>query len=72
MGRCVFVAPDISCDGCARSIQKALGTVAGVRKVEVNVAEKKVVVDYGEGSVAPTELLRVLDEAGFPASLESA
>jgi copper chaperone len=60
----VFVAPEITCGGCASSIKNALGKVAGVSNVDVNVAEKKVKVEHGE-AVSRETIAEALDRAGF-------
>ena len=57
--------PDIVCGGCASAIKKALGGLAGVSNVEVDVAVKKVIVSH-EGSVSRETLAAALDRAGFP------
>ena len=60
-------APDIQCDGCANSIKRALGRIAGIESVEVDVPAKNVTVKYE----APADLAGIesaLDRAGFPVS----
>lgn len=60
-------APEIVCGGCASSIKKALGNLAGVSGVDVDVATKKVKVEHGE-SVSRERILDALDRAGYSAS----
>ena len=57
-------APEIVCGGCASSIKKALGSVAGVADVAVDVATKKVTVKHGEG-VSRETIAEALDRAGY-------
>ena len=59
-------APEIVCGGCATSIKKALGNVAGVAEVEVDVTSKKVTVQHDE-SVTRDAIADALDRAGFSA-----
>jgi len=59
-------APAIECDGCARSIKKALGKLAGVESVEVDVVRKEVTVLFDEGLVHQQDLEAALARAGFP------
>ena len=62
-----FNAPDIECDGCANSIKRALGRVAGIQTVEVDVPARNVTVSYE--APADTEAVRsALESAGFPVS----
>ncbi len=57
-------APEIVCGGCASSIKKALGNVAGVAEVDVDVAKKKVTVKHDE-NVSREKIADVLDRAGY-------
>ena len=57
-------APEIVCGGCASSIKKALGNVAGVSEVEVDVATKKVTVNHDE-NVSREKIVDALDGAGY-------
>ncbi|MDQ3712086.1 MAG: heavy-metal-associated domain-containing protein [Acidobacteriota bacterium] len=57
-------APEIVCGGCASSIKKALGNVAGVSEVDVDVVSKKVTVKHGE-NVSCETITDALDRAGY-------
>jgi copper chaperone len=57
-------APEIVCGGCASSIKKALGNVAGVSEVDVDVATKNVTVNHDE-NVSREKIADVLDRAGY-------
>lgn len=59
--------PDIECDGCANSIQRALGRLAGVQSVQVDVTEKRVSVEYESANVTAEAIRSRLEQAGFPA-----
>jgi len=65
--RTTATAPDIVCGGCANAIKNAFGRVDGVSNVEVDVATKQVSVDH-ESSITRDDIIRVLEDAGFPAS----
>ena len=62
-----LTASDIVCGGCANAIRNAFGRIDGVTNVEVDVATKRVSVDH-EAGVTHDDIVKVLDEAGFPAS----
>ena len=66
-----FTAPDITCEGCAGTIKKALGTIPGLSSVSVDVATKAVTIDHGE-KVPREELEAALERAGYPAADNSA
>lgn len=61
-------APDIECDGCARSIQAAVGTLTGVEAIDVDVAAKTVRV-LADNAVSTGAILAAMDKAGFSAEL---
>lgn len=60
-------APDITCGGCAASIKNALARVEGVGEVDVDVATKEVSIKH-DATVSRDEIVRILDNAGFPIS----
>jgi len=62
-----FSAPGITCEGCAGSIRRALGSVEGVAAVRVDVAAQTVTVDHDERA-RPESLASALGRAGYPAT----
>jgi Cu+-exporting ATPase len=64
-----FTASGITCQGCANTITKALGTVPDVSGVDVDVARKRVIVRHGEG-VPRKSLEDALARAGYPAAFD--
>jgi copper chaperone CopZ len=61
-----FTAPDIECDGCAASIRKALAAEPGVQTVDVDVAMKRVAVEYDPAGTDEWKIAAKLDDIGFP------
>ena len=59
-----FKVPDVSCDHCKATIQSAVGAMAGVQSVEVDVASKSVTVVGGD----PDAVRSTLTSAGYPAA----
>jgi copper chaperone len=59
-------APEMVCGGCANSIKKAFGAIAGVASVEVDTATKKVTVNH-DSQVSREQIVDVLDRAGYSA-----
>lgn len=58
--------PDMSCNHCKMTVEKALGEVAGAGSVKVDLSSRQVEVD----GRAPVEaLLQALDRAGYPATV---
>lgn len=63
-----YHAPDIECAGCADSIKRSLGKLAGVVSVEVDVGSKLVRVAYDEALASSDQVKSRLEASGFPAS----
>ena len=61
----VFNVPDIHCDHCASSIEGAVGAIAGVEKVKVQVAERTVDVTYDDTSVELDAIVTAIEEQGY-------
>lgn len=56
----------MKCDGCKTTVEKALGEVSGVESIEVSLEKASATV---QGNADPAELVRVVTEAGYPATL---
>lgn len=56
----------MACNGCRSKVERALQAIAGVTHASVDLAKKEAVVT---GSVGQDELLRVVTELGFEASI---
>ena len=61
-----FIAPAISCGGCARNVKAALGRQPGVTGVDVDVPTKCVTVSYDPAAASPEKLADALAAAGYP------
>lgn len=60
-----FSTPGIVCDGCASTIKEAVGSVAGVSTVDVDIAAKTVAVTHDETTTRET-LAEALERSGYP------
>lgn len=58
--------PEISCDHCAHAITQALTPQPGVAAVQVDVASKRVIVEYDECQLPLARIEALLDDEGFP------
>jgi len=56
----------MSCNGCRGKVEKALWEIDGVTYASVDLAKKEAIVT---GHVGQAELIRVVTELGFEASL---
>jgi copper chaperone len=61
-----FSVPDMSCGHCKATVETALAAVPGADQVSVDLTTRKVEV---EGSAPPAEILKALDNAGYPATV---
>jgi len=60
-----LVAPDISCEHCQRAIEGAVGKLAGVSNVKVDIPTKTVHVTYDPQKVTLPKIEEVLDDIGY-------
>ncbi|MCL5942369.1 MAG: copper ion binding protein [Actinobacteria bacterium] len=61
-----YSVPDVSCGHCKMAIEKAVGAMGGVSRVEVDVESKSVEIVFDEGQVAEGAILAVLEDEGYP------
>lgn len=66
MSQTTFNVPNISCGHCVRSIRAALGEVAGVQQVNVDIGAKQVEVIYDSAMVNEERFETVLAGADYP------
>ena len=59
----------MTCGGCVKSVTNALQREEGVEKVEVLLDQGKATVDYDPAQTSPEQLVEVVDDIGFEASL---
>lgn len=55
----------MSCDHCKRSVTDALSGLEGVTDVEVDLEQKKVVVEHADGEPTLARLGEKIEEIGF-------
>ena len=61
----VLNVPSVSCNHCKMAIEKAVGAVGGVGRVDVDVAEKTVTVDFDGDSVSLETIEATVAEEGY-------
>lgn len=66
MVRAVLEAPDISCDHCIRSIEKAISKVPGARFISGDPDSKRVIVEYDPAQVQVEAIEAAMEEEGYP------
>jgi copper chaperone len=58
----IYRVPGISCAHCKQAIEREVGAVAGVDRVEVDIEQRSVTVD---GDTDDGALRDAIDEAGY-------
>ena len=64
----VWRTPDMECEGCVRSIHRALDDIDGVQQVEVDLLQKTVRVVFDPERVDAVRLQQAIELAGFTPS----
>lgn len=59
--------PAIHCESCVRTVERTLKGLAGVQVAGVDVATKRVRVQFEGPSVSLEQIREALDEVGFSA-----
>jgi copper ion binding protein len=59
-----FMVPGVSCQHCVRAVTEEVTTLAGVQKVEVNLANKVVTVEH-TGALKPEQIMNAIKAAGY-------
>jgi Cu+-exporting ATPase len=61
----------MTCASCVARVERALASVAGVERAEVNLATEKASVSFVPGSARPLDLIAAVEDAGYSASVIS-
>lgn len=57
--------PDISCGHCKMSIEKAVGALEGIEKVEVNIEPRTVDLAWDDSVVDMDAIVAAIEEQGY-------
>ena len=66
MPQVTLEAPDISCDHCIQSIQKAVSKLTGVSFVSGDPSVKRVTLDFDPDVATMDQIEGVMEEEGYP------
>jgi copper chaperone len=61
----VLAVPDVSCEHCVKTINGALGQLAGVESVSTDIPSKTVHLRYDAALVSMEQIEATLDDAGY-------
>lgn len=59
-----IIIEGMTCNNCVRHVETALGELAGVTSVKVDLAEKKAVVEAKQ-EIADQDIKSVIDDIGY-------
>jgi len=62
-----LVVDGVHCGACIVTIEKGLANEPGVRGARVNLASKRVTIEWDDGALSPAQILKKLDALGYPA-----
>ena len=65
-----FVVDGMHCDGCVKSVTRAVQQMPGVKGVVVSLPDKRATVDYDGAAVNPAEIVAAIVGAGFLANVK--
>ncbi len=66
MPRTVLEAPDISCDHCIATIEKAVTKLPGVTFVSGDAEGKRVTLEYDTETASLEAIAEAMEEEGYP------
>ena len=67
VARLDLVVEGMTCAACIEDIEKALGKEPGVLRARVNYTDRRLTVEWRDGSLDPAHLVSGLDRLGYPA-----
>lgn len=65
-----FDVTGMSCSACSAHVEKAVRKVPGVDKVQVNLLQNSMVVEYAEGATDDQKIIHAVEDAGYGASVK--
>ena len=64
----IVTAPDMSCNHCKITIEKAVKLLPGINQVNADPDTKKVEIDFDDSMVTIDDIKRAIEEAGYEAT----
>ena len=65
-----FDVTGMSCSACSAHVEKAVSKVPGIDRVQVNLLQNSMVVEYAEGASDTQKIIDAVTEAGYGASVK--
>lgn len=64
-----FNVTGMTCSACSAHVEKAVGKIAGVSSVSVNLMGNSMLVEYDGGKTGPDQIFQAVSDAGYGAAL---
>ena len=61
----VLSVPEVTCEHCVNAIEGAVGALAGVGNVKVDLKRKDVTIDYDEAQVGHDSIVTAITGEGY-------
>lgn len=61
----VLSVPEVHCDHCVSSIEGAVGALAGIAKVKVDLGAKDVTVNFDDAQTNVQQIVAAIEEQGY-------
>lgn len=61
----VLSVPEVTCEHCVSAIEGAVGALAGVSSVKVDLDRKDVTIAYDDASVGHDSIVHAINEEGY-------
>ncbi|NLZ53803.1 MAG: copper chaperone CopZ [Thermoanaerobacteraceae bacterium] len=55
----------MSCGHCKEAVERSIGVLPGVSKVEANIKDGKVEISYDQSEVSLDDIRRAVEDAGY-------
>jgi copper chaperone CopZ len=66
-----FRVDGMHCEGCGDKVKEKLAAQAGILKVDVKLADKRVTVEYDADKLSVEAIAKLITEMGYKASAEA-
>lgn len=68
MTNIIIPVDGMTCGGCVKSVERALGNQPGVSSAKASLEQKNVVVEFDAGAISQANLEQAIQKAGFTVS----
>lgn len=63
----VIIKSMLNCEVCAEAIEDELDDISGIKSIEIDMNENKIIITYDSYQLNPERIREAISEIGFPA-----